>query len=142
MYKPKNFIIQELVSPGIHKTWGDKAWMFLDTRLLRSIQKLRSHFGPATINNWHIEGDRKYSGLRPFNCHVGAAMSQHKFGRAADMIFRDHTAEEVRQGIKEFPELFHLITFIEGDVDWLHIDVRHTSRSTDKEKPVIFWSPK
>lgn len=142
MYKPKNFKLQELVPPEIYDKWGDKAWKFLDTRLLRSIQKLRSHFGPATINNWHIFGDRYYSGLRPFDCTVGAEMSQHKFGRAADMIFRDYNAENVRQGIREFEELFPFITFIEDDVSWLHIDCRHTARSTDKEKPIIFWSPK
>lgn len=146
MYKPQNFIIQELVSPEIYEEHGEKAWKFLDTRLLRSIQKLRSQFGPAIINNWHMNHNselstRKYSGLRPFDCDVGADMSQHKFGRAADMIFANHTAEEVRRGIREVPERFPYITFVEDNVSWVHIDVRHTARSTDKEKDIIFWSP-
>jgi len=51
MYKCDHFKIQELVSPGVYKDRGDKAWELLDDRLLMTLDKLRERYGPIIVNN-------------------------------------------------------------------------------------------
>jgi len=124
MYKCKNFKIVELVDPEVHKQFGDMAWLFLDEKALKTLDLLRDTFGPATVNNWHTGGKFKDSGLRSLNSTTGAQFSQHRFGRAFDMKFKDVLASDARTMIKS-DELFWKtrISRIENDVNWLHFDL-------------------
>ena len=131
MYIPKYFVIQELVPPAIYEAYGDKAWQFLDERLLVTLDALRTALGPMIINTWHSEkmtkayGSRTESGLRSFDTRTGAKYSQHKFGRAADIIFTKMQARAVREYILAHKDKFPYITAMEDDVSWVHIDVRN-----------------
>jgi len=130
MYKCKHFIIQELVDPATYRMRGDKAWELLDNRLLITLDKLRNRYGRMTINNWKWGSDRKWSGLRTKESPYYSAYSQHTFGRAADCLFADYTAEQVRQDIlndKDHDD-FKYINSLELGVSWLHFDIRNTDR--------------
>ena len=102
----------------------------LDEKLLKADFLLRTCFGPVIINNWWNGGQFNERGLRnPFTT-TGAAMSQHKFGRASDKSFTKATAEEVREYIKiHWKELG--ITCIEDEVSWVHSDVRYVLNQTE-----------
>ena len=127
MYRPANFAIHELVSPEIYAQRGQRGWELLDERALRALQDLRDRFGRIRINDYEFGGKYRYSGFRPPECTVGAKLSQHRFGRAFDCKFHDHTAKEVYHHIVDNPEDFPLITTLEN-IDytptWLHMDVR------------------
>ena len=130
-FEPKHFRIEELVSPVVDNEYGESAIMLFDDRILRSADAIRDYFGkPVTINNWASGGNRRYSGyrsdgdiasMRRLGTHC-AKMSQHRFGRALDLIVGDIPAEEVRSAIIADRALFPGITRMEGGVDWVHID--------------------
>lgn len=142
MYTPNHFSIEELVPPAVHARWGDRAWMFLDDRMLMTIDQMRDAFGPMFINTWHSErltnawGLRQHSGLRTIDFFTQMygdegekrfhqSFSQHKYGRAFDALFRDYTAEQVRSMVREVPSAFPYLTAIEDGVSWFHGDVRN-----------------
>lgn len=58
-------------------------------------------------------------------------MSQHRYGRALDLIPMRAPAETIRQAIIEDLEMVRdddgtfLVTAMEADVSWLHIDCRN-----------------
>lgn len=126
--KSKYFKIFELVPLHIYKKYGDKAFMFLDDRLLKSIDTLKEIFnkGTITINNYYWGGDRNWSGLRTPESPYYSPTSQHSFGRAVDCIFSKYDVEEVRKFIIDNPDKFPYIKGIELGVSWLHIDVRNS----------------
>ena len=63
MYKCKYFGIKELVSPIVYDKWGEQAWMFFDTQVLKDLDLIRETYGhPIIINNWNV--DLKQCGLR------------------------------------------------------------------------------
>ena len=95
----------------------------LDKRLIMADQWLRDHFGPMTINNWYLGGERQWSGLRIVGSPQYSPTSQHSFGRASDKIFKEVTAEEVREFIR-INHSIGMITCIEKNVSWVHSDVR------------------
>lgn len=127
MYQCKHFVIQELVPPHVYEARKEKSWELLDVRALRSLDTLRGAFGRTVVNNWHIGGSRKWSGLRTAGCPQFSEYSQHTFGRAFDCIFMDTDSDTVRNVVllhkNEFPE----ITALETNVDWFHFDVRNCS---------------
>jgi hypothetical protein len=123
MYLPKYFKIQELVSPDVYAARGQLAWEMLDTNMLITLDQLHEHYGVMTINNWLWGGSRHWSGLRTPECPEGAKYSQHRYGRAADILFKTVTAEQVRQDI--ISGKFPLITSIETGTSWLHFDTRN-----------------
>ena len=129
MYKCKHFKIHELVPPKVFKDRGQKGWELLDENLLRTIDHLREVFGSATINNWKWGGKFKWSGLRTPDCRTGAKYSQHRFGRAADMKFKNITPKKIRTIIRNDPRYWKEMggRCIENKTGtWLHIDVRNT----------------
>ncbi len=130
MYICKNFIIQELVSPGTFRKRGEKAWQLLDTRMLITLDRLREKYGSMTVNNWKWGGNREWSGLRTADSPWFSTYSQHSFGRAADVMFKDVTAESVRQDILSDPDedTFEFINSFEENTSWLHFDVRNSNR--------------
>ena len=129
-YRCKHFIIQELVPPQVYEARGYKAWELIDVRLLMTLDRLRNRFGSMKINDWKWGGNREWSGLRTPNSPYYSPYSQHTFGRAADILFADITAEEVRQEILADPDnsSFDLIYSMELATSWLHIDVRNATR--------------
>ena len=130
IYIPKYFTVEELVPPQVFKDRGQKAWELIDSRLLATLDRLRDRYGPMTINDYKWGGEREWSGLRTPDSPYYSRYSQHSFGRAADILFKHHSAEKIRGDLLDkFPELeYHLITAIEMDVSWVHIDVRNTRR--------------
>ena len=130
MYTCKHFIIEELVSEGTFTKRGNKSWQLLDERLLITLDRLRERYGSMTVNNWKWGQDRSWSGLRTVDSPWFSTYSQHSFGRAADCLFKETTAEAVRQDILADPDgpTFKLIGSIELGVSWLHFDVRNCDR--------------
>ncbi len=123
MYKTKHFTITELVPPHVYEERGDKAWSLLDDRALKTLDTLRDKFGSTTVNSWSWNGDRMWSGLRTSESPYGSEYSQHRYGRAFDCIFKEKTAEEVREYVLANQDEFPYIRGIELDVSWLHFDV-------------------
>ena len=130
MYKCEHFKIQELVPPSIYKIYGEFAWHFFDDRALITLDRLRDKYGPTVVNNWHIKGNRQWSGLRTPESPDYSPGSQHTFGRAFDCIFKEVSADQVRKDLLDNPEdlTFKLITAVEAEVWWFHFDVRNCKR--------------
>lgn len=131
---PKYFVVQEYVPRYVFEKWGSQAWQFLDERLLQMDFALRERFGRITINNWHLGGEREWSGLRTPRSPYYSELSQHSFGRASDKLFHDTTTEEVRAYILANPTAFPFISAVELDTSWLHTDVRNV-------KPIFTFKP-
>lgn len=124
-YEPKYFLIAELVSKDTYRKLGSKALLTLDYRILKTADTLREFFcKPIKVNDWFTGGRRNYSGYRNPNCTVGSVFSQHRFGRALDMIIKDVSAKDARKAIMSNQNHFPYITAIEDGVSWLHIDCR------------------
>jgi hypothetical protein len=131
MYIPDHFDIKELTPPEmgtfIQKHGEAFAWAVLfDDRLLMTLDMLRSQFGSLVANNWASGKNCKYRGFRPPGCGVGAKYSQHRYGRAADLIPLDTAVWEIRKEILKHPDSprYQYIGAVEMNVHWLHIDVR------------------
>ncbi len=131
MYIPKHFTAKELVDHNTYQKYsyrGDK-WMLkvlFDDRILRVIDVIRDEFGPMTINDWSWGGSNQYRGWRSPGCNIGAELSQHKFGRAVDMIPKECEADKIREVlIHDYQAIKYMdIGGIEMGISWLHIDVR------------------
>jgi len=130
MYKCTHFAIHELVPPKIFAERGEKAWELLDERLLITLDRLRERYGPMTVNDYYWGRAREWSGLRTPGSPFYSAYSQHSFGRAADCLFRDTSADRVRQDILAHANdpVFERIGSIELGTSWLHFDVRNCDR--------------
>jgi hypothetical protein len=131
----KYFDIRELVPPNVYKKRGDKSIELFDANALKLIDWLRERYGPATVNNWHLGGKRTQSGLRTFIFYKVFArflksFSQHKYGRAFDIIFKNISAEGVRQDLAKNwkKEGLGFSITVENGVSWLHIDTRPQPR--------------
>ena len=149
MYTPEFFQLYELVPREFYPKDGDlneriKTWWLLDDRLLWTIDRLRKRYGKMICNDWFwrtpqdtalysawcrdLTIGNQYRGWRPPNCIVGSLMSQHKWGRASDLIPVEVTVDEIRKDIimnhNLFGDLQH-IRAVEMNVSWLHIDVRN-----------------
>ena len=125
--KSKHFAIHELVPPHIFEKFGEKAWKFIDSRLIESIDALKEHFnlGTMTINNYYWGGDRKWSGLRTPQSPYYSETSQHSLGNAIDAVFSHYSAKDVRNYIIDNQHKFPHIKGVELDVGWVHVDVRN-----------------
>ena len=124
----KWFKIHELVPPAIYKAQGEEAWNLIDPNLIKLIDALRERYGAATINNYEYGGEREWSGLRTPDSPWYSPTSQHTLGRAADILFKYHTAQEVRDDIMFNSQEYWLAICpyfrLEDKVSWLHIDVK------------------
>ena len=128
MYVCRDFDIHELVPKSVFERFGVNAWQFLNPIALQGLDGLRDFFGkPIICNTWHRGGKFQFRGFRPADCTVGAPLSQHRLGNAFDLDIRGLSAEDARQAIlhnADDPRLA-LITCIEADVNWLHVDFRN-----------------
>ena len=128
IYKPKHFVIQELVSIETLEQYGEpKCWLLFDERILKAADLIRDEFGPMTVNNWHIGGDRTQSGYREKWMKHYSPTSQHSFGRALDMIPTRSGVDAIRRAIRTNREMYGMITGLELNVPWLHIDCRNNT---------------
>ena len=126
-YIPKYFQPYELVPRATYELLKNRPWIIwqlFDNRVLYIGDRIRKRYGKMIANTWYWGGVHQYRGWRPSRCPVGARWSQHKFGRAEDLVPVEVTAEEIRQDIKA-GENFSGITCIEDGVNWLHFDVRN-----------------
>lgn len=128
--KPKWFKLEELLPKSFYRKWypiyRDKLWLLFDDRVLDTQDALRDIYGKMVCNTWLWGGNHQYRGWRPWNCRVGAKLSQHKSGRANDSVFIDVDTSQVRQDIINdiHPYAFRHITAVEISVPWLHFDCR------------------
>ena len=106
MYKPKYFKLHELFPKNFYNTHKHNEnhllWL-IDDRVLWTNDQLRERYGSVYINNWHWGGNNQYGCYRPFNCSIGAKLSQHKSGRACDLKFKEIEAEKVRKDVFKDP---------------------------------------
>lgn len=126
-YIPKFFQPYELVPEATYKLLKNRPWVIwqlFDERVLYSADRIRKRYGKMIANTWYLGGRHQYRGWRPARCTIGAVYSQHRFGRAIDLVPVEVTAEAIRQDIKN-GENFRYITSIEDGVLWLHFDVRN-----------------
>lgn len=136
--KSKYFKIQELVSDGVYKKYGDKSWEFIDDRLVETLDQLREFFGrPITVNNWYFGGNLSQRGYRAnkdpmVNGKSGYYCSQHCMGRAVDFNVKDLSTQEVYNmivdNIDKFPHIKRL-EHIDTAKTWTHIDLSNTSKN-------------
>jgi hypothetical protein len=130
MYTPKFFMLQELLPKEFydkHKSRGQNLWFLFDPRILMVADALRNRYGKMRVNNWVFGGELHFRGFRPFDTKIGSKFSQHKRGAAIDCDFNDIAVEEVRQDIISGVArgAIRLITCVELDTSWLHVDVRN-----------------
>lgn len=126
----KYFELYELLPQDFYINYknNNNIWFCFDGRILETVDRLRARYGRLIANDWYWGGQNQYRGWRPFNCEVGAKLSQHKFGRAIDLIPKEITVDEIRNDIKknyESDDTFRYITCIEDGVGWLHVDCRY-----------------
>lgn len=110
----------------------------LNQRLILADQMLREKFGPVTLNDWWIGGRFNERGLRLCGTSTGAELSDHFQGNASDKVFKNATAEEVRDYIKKNWKILG-ITIIEADTGWVHSSVAWVK---DQKSLVIVPIPK
>ena len=135
--KSKYFKIQELVSSNVYDKYGEKAWEFIDTKLIKTLDLLREHFGkPITVNNWCFGGNLHQRGLRANKDELVANkkdyyISQHCLGKAVDFNVKGLSVQEVYDEILKNKDKFYLISRIENIKDtptWVHIDVANVDK--------------
>lgn len=136
MFIPAHFEIYELVPPNIYSRYHTevrKIWGMFDERILITAQNLRNRYGKMVCNDWYWDGKWKERGWRPWNTLTGAQFSQHKFGRALDLIPTNTDVEEIRRDILKDPNHpdFEHITCLEMNISWLHIDCRNYAKKYD-----------
>ena len=137
MKASKNFHVWEFVHSSVYDIYGTKSILFLDPKLIESIQDIRDFFGkPIIVNNYRSGGRLKNRGFRPPQSRVGAKYSQHKFGRAFDFHMIGMSAEELRREILKRPWKWPHIKRMENHVNWVHIDLANTG-----QKKIILFNP-
>jgi hypothetical protein len=136
-YKPHYFKIEEFLPPDLYNQYGERGLeLFMDCRILWTMDAIRDHFGvPITVNNYHLGGQFQQRGFRN-DPNVGAKLSQHRFGRACDFDIQGVSADEFRgQALSgKLDGLLTQITRIENSVSWCHIDCA----GIDSDKIVFF----
>lgn len=131
MYIPRYFKIEELLPKYFYEKYkdlGNKLFLMFDERALVTLDRLRNRFGSAIVNNWIFGGNNHYRGWRPFDLPFGSLLSQHKFGRAFDVTFKNYSSEKVRIEIindSKKERYFEHIVCIEDKISWLHFDCRN-----------------
>lgn len=120
-YKPKYFSLKECFPKDVKACWS-----LMDDRIMMMADELREVFGPLWVNGRGLT----QCGFRT----NGSLTSQHRCGRALDLHSDKVPYFEIRKFILDNPDQFKYITFLEVDIDWLHIDCRDSN-------DVKIWSP-
>lgn len=150
MYRPNasNFKIHELMPPQELSRFGEElCWSFLSPMLLVTLQTIRNRHGGLLINSpargmvqRGFRGEAFVSQTAGSNTSAKRlnfirSGSTHKRGAAIDATPLETTLAKIHQDIKDRPDLYPFLSFVEVDVSWLHVDVRNADNIT-------FWSPK
>lgn len=145
-YRPEWFTIEELVPEDFYyenKSKGEYLWTIcFDARILWTADRLRERFGPMIANTWKWPDRKKHEfrGYRPPSCTIGSKLSQHRYGRALDLIPQKTSAQTIREEILSSPDDpdFQYITCLEDDISWLHFDVRNWNKT---ENGILIVTP-
>lgn len=128
--KSKYFKIEELVCRHVYEKFGDKAWMFIDSRLVETLNLLREKIlgVPMIINTWKDGGGYSQRGLRCNRCQLvrektAPYLSAHVLGKGVDFNATGMTSDEVRSAIVKAQVLLPYPVRLERDVSWVHLDV-------------------
>ena len=55
LYRPRHFVLQELVCPHVYDAFGSRAFSFFDERILMTLDFLRDYWNlPIYVNNWDM----------------------------------------------------------------------------------------
>lgn len=143
--KSDYFSIKELVCKHVYERYGEGAAMFLDEKLIETLNVIREQIlcAPMTVNNWHTGGNFTQRGLRCNICELvknktdagRLYLSAHMLGKAVDCTVKGMTAQEARRLIIEKQELLPYPIRLEDGVSWLHIDLYDNGK---KEKVYLF----
>ena len=143
--KSKYFDIKELVCKHVYNKYGDGADMFLDEKLVETLNVIREKIlcVPMTVNDWHNGGGFTQRGFRCNVCELVKSktdigrmyLSAHTQGKAVDCSVSGMTAEESRRKIIAMQHLLPYPIRLEDGVSWLHIDVYNNGRG---EKVTLF----
>lgn len=148
IYIPKYFELYELLPPELYtydmmasEVARERAFAtYFDRKLLETIDVVREIIGlPLICNTWFQDGNRVASGYRSSQCPVGVAKSQHKEGKAVDLVCNKYTAEQMRQMIKENEHLLPYPIRIEDGVSWLHIDTKERTSGPRSNEKIYFF---
>lgn len=126
----ENFDLREFIDPITFAQKSSGAIDLIDRKLINIAEFIRVKIGqPVTINNWHIGGQFKESGLRNKNTTTGAKLSQHKLGKAIDVKAADYDGSDWYKFVKENAKELHDLGVrrIEDKslaTTWLHIDTK------------------
>lgn len=133
MSKSRYFKIEELVCPDVYKKFGEQAWMFIDGRLVETLDIVREKIlgKPMVVNNWTAGGSFTQRGLRCNLCQLvkdktksnRLYLSAHNFGKAIDATVQGISAEEARKLIVKNQILLPYPVRLEEGVSWLHLDM-------------------
>lgn len=142
------FSIKELVGKRTYKKYGERAWRFLDYRLLYALLIIREGIDRSiTVNNWSFGGKRQQRGLRTIVQQMiknyfyknKLYLSAHLFGKAVDFDVKGMTSQEVRDWIVSNERLFPFKIRLEDKVSWVHLDVIWEEKN---KKVYLFQPPK
>ena len=140
--RSKYFNIGELVCPHVFQKFGERAWQFIDSRLIYNLDTIRERLNkPIYVNI----GDLTQRGLRCIQCEMirdkadkgEVYMSAHLLGKAVDFNVKDIEPDIVRLWIAKNGHLLPYPVRIESGVTWVHLDVYETN--TDQK--VYFFKP-
>ena len=143
----KYFAIHELIGRHAFKRYNEKAWKFLDFRLLWALLIIRTNLNrKITVNNWFWGGQFSQRGLRSNLQQIFGGyfkrrklyLSGHVMGKAIDFDVEGMTAPEVRRWIQANGNLFPFKIRLERNfkgkpANWVHLDVFQ-----DESKPKIY----
>lgn len=126
--KSKYFQLKELVCPHVLAKYGERAWMFLDSKLIINLDTIRERIGkPIYVNR----GNLTQRGLRCPQCQIvkdkikagELYMSAHTMGKAVDFDVEDMKADEVRLWLAKNGKFLPYPIRVESGVSWVHMDV-------------------
>ena len=135
-----NFYLDEFVPKGLYEKHStDELLKFIDNRIFTIAQTLRDNLqATMTVNNWAINGNRNWSGIRTPDSPYYSPKSRHtlalkdgavtKVCDAFDCVFGGLDARIARQHILENQKLYLELGVrrLEGRVYWLHLDLMPT----------------
>jgi len=127
-----NFFLDEFVTKRAYLTFGSRANLLFDPRLVEISQFIRNRLGSAVyLNNWYHGGPLQYRGWRPPFTTVGSKRSFHKLGRAIDMSSPKYSPKEILEIVRRNEaKLMSLglsrVEHIDHTPTWIHMDLAET----------------
>lgn len=130
-YIPTNFTLKELFPPEIIAEYGESSYMFMDSRILWTVDAIREWTGKKLFVNIPSQGLTQ-RGFR--STPIKSKRSAHLFGRAIDFNIEGMTDEETQNMIKSNFGKVIALRFItrmeEGTRGWTHIDCVNTGKDS------------